>query len=216
MSDRLTGELAGCRYIGEAIRLATFLGRFWSVPGKLGQAFHVDRRALADRADLGLSEKRVRRALEALVAVGFLKRMPERGSGYRMTEDGLRRRPALYRFGAEWWTIFASVVRRAAAVVREAALQIGSHQTPARSPTALISGQISGGPKRTAGLEPPVHMGPVKRSGIPPSVFEPDPKLESALERLKEGFRRGRGGFEDGRADTGPEGEGTPMRHEHK
>jgi hypothetical protein len=185
LADRLEGALSGCRHKAEAIALATFLGRFWSVPTKLGQAFHVDRRALADRPDLGLSEKRVRQALDALVVVGFLKRQPDRGSGYRMTEDGLRRKPALYRFGAEWWSIFASVCRKAAAVVREAVLRIGSRHTPARRSTALYD-QFSAGPKRTAGpSKPSVHMGPEIRSGILPQASVSNPNLEAALERLR-------------------------------
>src|SRR4051812_22158781 len=118
LADQLDGALSGCRYKADAMALATFLGRFWSLPTKLGEAFHVDRRALANRPDLGLSEKRVRRALEALLTVGFLKRMPDRGSAYRMTADGLRRKPALYRFGAEWWTIFASVCKKAAKALK--------------------------------------------------------------------------------------------------
>jgi hypothetical protein len=194
LSERLEGALSGCRHAAEAMALATFLGRFWSLPAKLGQPFHVDRRALADRPDLGLSEKRVRRALEALVTVGFLKRQPDRGSAYRMTDEGLRRKPALYRFGAEWWSIFASVCRKAARAVREAVSRIAGHHPPSRRPPVL-HGPFPGGPKRTAGLEPSVHM------GLAPQASASDLKLEAALERLRQGvFGRAEGGSGEGSA----------------
>jgi hypothetical protein len=191
LADQLEGALAGSQYKAEAMRLATFLGRFWSAPGKLGQAFHVDRRALADRTDLGLSEKRVRRALEALKAVGFLKIQEAKGSAYRMTEDGLRRKPSLYRFGAEWWRIFASVCRKAARAVRQAVLQVAGHGTPVSRPRAL-RGQISAGPKSTREAESGVYMGPA------PAPSESNPALESALDRLLLGIRLSRGSGEGG------------------
>lgn len=194
ISEQLEGALTGCPYKTEVMSLATFLGRFWSLPTKLQMAFHVDRRALAGRADLGLSEKRVRRALETLVALGFLMRQPDKGSAYRMTDEGLRRKPALYRFGAAWWSIFAKACRKAAGVVKDAVSRVAGHQAPLLQPTAP-HGQKMGGPKRIADLETPVHMGPAaKPSGFPALAFNPDPKLEAALARLEEGFRRSRGG----------------------
>ena len=39
--------------------LAVFIGRFWSAPGRIEQAFPIDRRALAERPDLGLTEAKV-------------------------------------------------------------------------------------------------------------------------------------------------------------
>ena len=57
-----------------AFALATFLARFWSVPGRVGGSFPIDRRALADHEGLGLTEARVRGAIRTLEAVGYLER----------------------------------------------------------------------------------------------------------------------------------------------
>jgi hypothetical protein len=183
LADRLGGALSGCRHAAEAMALATFLGRYWSVPTKLGDAFHVDRRKLADRPDLGLSEKRVRQALEALVTVGFLKRQPVKGSTHRMTDKGLRRKPALYRFGAEWWSIFKRACRKAAAAVREAVSKVASHQASARRPTAA-QGQFSGRAQKDSVRSSQLYLGPQTKSGIPPQASVPDANLEAALDRL--------------------------------
>src|SRR5215212_5166476 len=66
VTDRLGASLAGFRNADRAMRLAVFLGRFWSMPGRVALPFVVDRRALADHQDLGLSEARVRGAIKAL------------------------------------------------------------------------------------------------------------------------------------------------------
>src|SRR4051812_17002843 len=54
--DRLTLALAPYRNRDAVFTLAVFLGRFWSAPGRIERAFPVDRRALANHPDLGLSE----------------------------------------------------------------------------------------------------------------------------------------------------------------
>ncbi len=80
-------------------------------------SFPIDRRALASSESLGLSEARVRDALKALVAVGFLQRVPlvplGGTSGFRRTPDGWRRKPVLYRFGSVYADAFAQANRRA-------------------------------------------------------------------------------------------------------
>src|SRR5215207_10642272 len=58
--DRLAAALAPYRNRDAAFALATFLGRFWSMPARLLTAFPIDRRELADHAALGLTEARVR------------------------------------------------------------------------------------------------------------------------------------------------------------
>src|ERR687897_3434260 len=72
--DRLQAALESFRNGERAFALAVFLGRFWSMPGRVALPFPIDRRALAGRPDLGLSEKRVRSAIKALEEVGFLAR----------------------------------------------------------------------------------------------------------------------------------------------
>jgi hypothetical protein len=72
--DRLSSALAPYRNREAAFALATFLGRFWSTPSRIVDTFPIDRRELADRPDLGLSERRVRSAIRTLEEIGFLDR----------------------------------------------------------------------------------------------------------------------------------------------
>ncbi len=114
--DRLSAALAPFRNREAAFALATFLARFWSVPGRVASAFPIDRRELAGRPDLGLTEKRVRSAITTLEAVGFLERaIPPSGSRYKATEDGLHRKPILYVFGSEYGSAFVLANKRAQA-----------------------------------------------------------------------------------------------------
>jgi len=46
---------------------ATFLGRFWSTPSRIIEAFPIDHREFANRPDLGLTEDRVRACTAAVV-----------------------------------------------------------------------------------------------------------------------------------------------------
>jgi hypothetical protein len=50
--DRLAVALAPYRNREAAYALAVFLARFWSVPGRIVEAFHIDRRALAEHGEL--------------------------------------------------------------------------------------------------------------------------------------------------------------------
>src|SRR5919112_6837837 len=70
--DRLTAALAPFRNREAAFALATFLARYHSNPGRLLEGFIIDRRALADRDGLVLTEARVRGAIKTLEAIGFL------------------------------------------------------------------------------------------------------------------------------------------------
>src|SRR5215218_3013360 len=110
--DRLASSLAPFRNREAAFALAVFLGRFWSMPGRVALPFVVDRVALADRPDLGLSEARIRGAIKTLEAVGFLDRWQTSGSAYRATEHGLRRKPVPFCFGSEYAPIFIAANRR--------------------------------------------------------------------------------------------------------
>src|SRR3954469_2155079 len=82
--DRLVSALAPARNRAAALALAVFLGRFWSIPSRIMSAFLIDRRELADRADLGLTEAQVRGAVRALEEVAFLDRaIPSKGSRHK-------------------------------------------------------------------------------------------------------------------------------------
>ena len=96
--DRLLGEAAPLRNGEAVVLLATFVARFQTGPRCLGRSFPLDRRVLAAHPALGLSEARVRGALAALVALGFLEAEEAApGRRYQRTVEGLHRRAVLYR-----------------------------------------------------------------------------------------------------------------------
>jgi hypothetical protein len=85
---------------------------------RLLAAFPIDRRAIAGREDLGLTEARVRGAIAALEEIGFLARYePDPGKRYQRTEEGLHRRPILFRFGEEYGVEFGKANARAQAAL---------------------------------------------------------------------------------------------------
>jgi hypothetical protein len=111
--DRLTASLASFRNAETSYALAVFLGRYWSSEARLDDAFPIDRRALSNHRDLDLTEAQVRGAIETLERVGFLERsVALKGSGYRLTENGLRRQPILRVFGDAYWDAFRAVNKR--------------------------------------------------------------------------------------------------------
>jgi hypothetical protein len=69
------------------------------MPGRVALPFPIDRRALADRQDLGLTEAQVRRGIRVLEEVAFLARAVTSGSRYKATEEGLRRKPIPFQLG---------------------------------------------------------------------------------------------------------------------
>jgi hypothetical protein len=75
----------------------------------------VDRRELADRPDLALTEARVRGAIKALEAIGYLERGLTTGSTHKATEEGLRRKPIRFVFGPEYAPLFMAANKRAEA-----------------------------------------------------------------------------------------------------
>src|SRR3954471_15652980 len=112
--DRLASTLASSPNRGAALALAVFLARFWSTPSRITSGFPIDRRELADRADLGLTEAQVRGAIRALEAAGFLDRaIPGKGSTHRPTPDGLHRKPVLFQFGSDYASSFSVANKRA-------------------------------------------------------------------------------------------------------
>jgi hypothetical protein len=181
--DRLTLALQPYRNREAAFTLAVFLGRFWSIPGRVALPFPIDRRALAGHRELGLTEARVRGAIRVLEEVGFLARFVTSGSRYKATEEGLRRKPIPFQFGSDYAPLFIAANARAAAARgrREGARRI---QTPdsARRPSAGLLEARANSPKGKGEAERKVIMGEITRR--PPAAAS-DPGLEAALERLR-------------------------------
>src|SRR3954467_14891934 len=146
--DRLTTALAPFRNRDAAFALATFLGRFWSMPNRLLTAFPVDRRELAGHAALGLTEARVRGAIRTLEEVGFLDRAVTAGSTHKPTPDGLHRKPVLFLFGSDYGPLFSAANRRAqAARERRAGARRGSGSAAVRRPpTGLPTARLTNSP----------------------------------------------------------------------
>src|SRR3954454_5880633 len=113
--DRLVSTLAPARNRDATLALAVFLGRFWSTPSRITSAFPIDRRELADRTDLGLTEAQVRGAIRPLEAVNFLDRaIPGKGSHHKLTGAGeLHRKPVLFQFGTDYASSFSMANKRA-------------------------------------------------------------------------------------------------------
>ncbi len=189
VQDRLTTALTSFKNRDAAFALAVFIGRYHSAPGRIIDAFPLDRRALAGRPDLGLTEDRVRGAIRTLEAVGFLDRAMASGSTHQKTSDGeLHRKPIFFQIGSDYAPGFLAANRRAAVAHDR---RSGERRAPApssrpRASTVNFQGSPLNSPKATGVLESPVPMGDMaKKSGIPPKPFEPNPTLEAALERLK-------------------------------
>src|SRR3982750_2256852 len=113
--DQLLSTLTSFRNRDAAFALAVFIGRFWSASGRIEQAFPIDRRALANRPDLGLTEAKIRGAIRALERAGFLDRVePDRGSRYQRTDTGdLHRKPVSFRLGLTYRASFEIANKRA-------------------------------------------------------------------------------------------------------
>lgn len=201
--DRLAAALAGFRNRDAAFALATFIARFWSVPGRVVGSFPIDRRELAGRPDLGLTEAQVRGGIRVLEEVGFLDRsFPPSGSRYRATDEGLWRKPILFSFGVEYAPAFIRANGRAAAargggVHNRRAVPMDAARRPSTTPEKAPPLKS---PKSNSEAVKTVIMGDLVKSGIPPKAFEPNPKLESALDQLLQGIRQGRGAGQSGQS----------------
>jgi hypothetical protein len=189
VKDRLASSLAQFRNQKAAYALALFLGRFWSVPGRVALPFPIDRRALAGREDLKLTEAQVRGAIKTLEAVGFLDRVRILGSQYKPTRDGLHRKPIPFTFGVEFMPLFLAANRRGAATRERGS---GARRTPtpatSRRPSTV---DFSNSPKGRSEAITVVIMGEVAKGSAGQRVplrTEPDSRLESALERWRLAF----------------------------
>jgi hypothetical protein len=166
VADRLDVALQGRKNAPACLALAHFLARFWSSPRRLLAAFPVDRRAIAGRDDLRLSEARVRGAIAVLEEIGFLARYePDPGKRYQRTAEGLHRRPILFRFGEEYGVAFstanarAQTARGAPAPARRPVPRPEAPRPPVRLPEAslavLAQKQRIGGSRVIMGEENP-------------------------------------------------------------
>lgn len=115
LADQLALLLTPFRNREAAFKLAILLARFWSSPNRLALAFPIDRRALALKADLDLTESQIRGAIRTLETVGYLDRIPVVGRTHKPAADGsLHRKPSLFRFGTEALDAFTTANIRAA------------------------------------------------------------------------------------------------------
>jgi hypothetical protein len=202
VQDRLAAALQPYRNREAAYALAVFLGRFWSMPGRVALPFPIDRRALAGHRDLGLTEGRVRGAIRVLEAVGFLARFVTSGSRYKATEEGLRRKPIPFVFGSDYAPLFiAANARAVAARGRREGARRTLRPDSARGPSLTAPGaRALNLPKDRSEADPLLIMGEKKTRGIPPQASVPDANLEAALDRLLQGIRQSRDGSGEGRA----------------
>lgn len=191
--DRLSIALAPRRNRDAAFALAVFISRFWSAPGRIVSNFPIDRIALADRPDLGLTEGQIRGAIRALEEIGFVDRALVSGSKYRATVDGLQRKAVLFVFGPEYAPAFIAANRRAAAARGAQSRQRAPVAPPmtSRGSTALSGARPLSLPENKSEAVPLVLIGKQMQS-LPPRA-EPNLALEAALARLEQGFRQSRG-----------------------
>lgn len=157
----------------------------------LGRAFPVDRVALAAHGDLELTEARVRGALAVLERVGFVVREAVKGSAFRPTQHGLRRKPVLFRFSPEFMAAFetanaaAQRARGVGSTVRRA--ETANPQRPPAGPVSHPTGYRPPSSPQLAKKETPVEavsLGDWNPAGS-------DSGLEAALARLRAGIERG-------------------------
>ncbi len=185
--DRLVPALAPTRNRDAALALAVFLGRFWSTPSRITSAFPIDRRELADRVDLGLTEAQVRGAIRALEEVGFLDRaIPGKGSRHRLTGAGeLHRKPILFQFGSDYASSFSRANQRTQkARERHSGTRRSLRPaTASRASTASLAPFPLRSPKTRISGASKVFMGELRPR--PPEPTSLNPKLEAALDRWK-------------------------------
>jgi hypothetical protein len=113
VSDRLLIELRPLRNRDACFKVAVFLARFNASPSRMDRAFPIDRRVLAQREDLGLTEDQIRGAIEALLKVGFIKKLPCEGPKGRKVRGGYQRKPCQFLFEGFYASRFRFLVRKA-------------------------------------------------------------------------------------------------------
>lgn len=189
VETRLAAAVRELRNVEAVMALARFLARFHTAPAVLGRAFPVDRAALAAVDALGLTEARVRGALKALEEVGFLVREAVKGSTYRPTEHGLRRKPVFWRIAPE----FADLFSRANAAALRARGAGGTDRRPVtpspapRTPTVPVS-RPTAQPRAYSPKETRISGSVSSGEQV---AANPDAGLEAALARLRSAVERG-------------------------
>lgn len=172
--DSLAAALQGYRNRDAALTLATFLGRFWSAPKRLLEAYAIDRRALVAHPELGLTEARVRGAIKTLEEIGYLERALAPSSKYQRTADGWQCRPIYYVFGTPYLAGFRKANERAAAARQRKGLE-------RRNMSEKINSPIYRAPAISR-----VNMGELVQSPRPaPEPVEVSSALEAALTRFR-------------------------------
>jgi hypothetical protein len=192
--DRLTAALQSRRNRAACLTLATFLGRFWTAPKRLGRPFMLDRRALAPVEALGLTEARVRGAVRALEAAGFLERLPISGRTHQRTPDGLHRKPVAYRFARDYAEAFALANRRAekARERRPGDRRCLGPAEPQRPPGAVLAARPYSPKWNPSDASRSIWArseAPAPAGAPAPAVAEPNPRLEAALDRWGRALR---------------------------
>ncbi len=189
--DRLVAALAPARNRDAALALATFLARFWSTPTRITAAFIIDRRELADRPDLGLTEARVRGAIRALEEVGFLDRavVASRSRHQRTGSGDLHRKPVAYQFRSDYAASFiaANARVRKAQERRSRSSRTTAPASALRASTALLRGLLTSSPKYKVSEADRVNLGELTRPT--PKPVEANSALEAALERWGHALR---------------------------
>src|SRR4051794_35269541 len=191
--DRLSAALACYRNRDAAFTLAVFIGRFWSAPGRIERAFPIDRRELAEHAELDLTEARVRGAIRTLEEVEFLERAIASGSTHRPTPDGLHRKPLLFMFGGDYGPLFSTANRRAHAARERRSGSRRWFDLPARErqSTAGRPVRLTSSPKSKGSEADKVIMGEITvRGPRPPKLSLQKSALEAALDRWRLAFEK--------------------------
>jgi hypothetical protein len=188
----VASALADRRNRDACMALATFIGRFWTAPKRLGLPFMLDRRALAPVEALGLTEARVRGAIRALERVGFIERMPASGRTHQATPEGLHRKPVAFVFSADYRDAF-SMANKRAQVARDRRSRGGRTQTlttPQRASPALPAARPTNSPK----YNPSEASRSIwaRSSPRPPEPALQKSALDVALDRWKMAFENAR------------------------
>lgn len=186
---RLGAAARDLRNCDAVMALAAFLGRFHTAPAVLGRAFPVDRAALAAVDTLGLTEARVRGALRVLEEIGFLMREAVKGSAYRPTEAGLRRKPVFFRIAPEFVGLFE---RANAAALRARGGGKTDRRPVAQAPAPRPSSPAVARSTATLRAWSPKERIPAETFSLGErSASNPETGLEAALSRLRDAVERG-------------------------
>ncbi len=186
VSERLASALAPFRNRDSAFALATFIARYHSNSDRVLGAFAIDRRALADHAALMLSEARVRGAIKVLEAVGFLDRALSTGSTHKATQDGLRRKPIRFAFGADYRSLLVMANKRAqkAKGSDPHARRIIAPISGPRPSRGLLQTSALNSPKHKSEADKTLYLGEITKRGSSVPSSSALNLLEAALERL--------------------------------